>query len=437
MKKFTVLLAAMLVSVLPMTAQNVDDSAAESSAEFANDSALIYELDDYDAIKLSYTPNRFADNWEISLSGGVSLLFNGIGNSPGTTSAPETSTGYKTYDAIGGVGEISATKWFNPYIAGRIGWMTGYLPYAKSQEEEFKESQPLAVWHNYAHIDMLWDWTTQFGGYNPNRIYDAVPYVHVGIIGNPGFNVMMAGGAGLLNRFHLNNNWLINLDLRATATTARKFGLPSGIAIDVNALIGITYRFEQAGWKNTVDNPYKDVIDELQEANRELAKKRAKAETENEDAKSQREQEHKDLVKLVNAITRDTTFYGIPDTMELTVYYAINSSELSMYEKAHMNTYLRLIQLNDPDNIHMYKVIGTADAGTGAREVNERISRRRADAIKDVLVNNGVNTDNITTEIQIVEGGNVRLSRASHVIIYPVEKPKIVIPDTINLDDEE
>ena len=432
MKKFIVLLAAMLVSVLSMTAQNVEDSAAESSAEFANDSALVYELSDYDAIKVNYVPNRFADNWEISLSGGISLLFNGMGHDDNTTSAPETSTGYKMYDAIGGVGEISATKWFNPYIAGRIGWMTGYLPYQNTNS-----GCSISRWHNYAHVDMLWDWTTQFGGYNPNRIYDAVPYVHVGIVGNPDWNVMMGGGAGLLNRFHLNNNWLINLDIRATATTARKFGLESGIAIDVDALIGVTYRFEQAGWKNTVDNPYKDVIDELQEANKELAKKRAKAETENEDAKNQREQEHKDLVKLVNVITRDTTFYGIPDTMELTVYYAINSSELSMYEKAHMNTYLRLIQLNDPDNIHMYKVIGTADAGTGAREVNERISRRRADAIKDVLVNNGVNTDNITTEIQIVEGGNVRLSRASHVIIYPVEKPKIVIPDTINLDDEE
>lgn len=433
MKKFTILFAAMLVSVLPVSAQSVDETNTEKTTESVSaQPAESEEFTDYDEIKLTYIPNRFADNWEISLAGGVSILFNGMGHGEETTSAPSSGAGHQMYDAVGGVGEIAATKWFNPYIAGRIGWMTGYLPYNNTNP-----SAKVSCWHNYAHIDMLWDWTTQFGGYKPDRIYDAVPYVHVGVVANPDWNVMMGGGAGLLNRFHLNNNWLISLDLRATATTARKFGLASGIAIDVDALVGVTYRFDQAGWKNTVDNPYKDVIDELQEANRELAKKRAKAETENEDAKNQREQEHKDLVKLVNAITRDTTFYGIPDTMELTVYYAINSSELSMYEKAHMNTYLRLIQLNDPDNIHMYKVIGTADAGTGAREVNERISKRRADAIKDVLVNNGVNADNITTETQIVEGGNVRLSRASHVIIYPVEKPKVVIPDTINLDDEE
>ena len=135
---------------------------------------------------------------------------------------------------------------------------------------------------------------------------------------------------------------------------------------------------------------------------------------------TQREQERNELAKLVSSMS-NAEFGGIPDTMKLTIYYPINSSELSMYEKAHMNTYLRLISLNDPNNVHKYKVVGTADASTGAREVNERLCQRRADAIKDVLVKNGVNPANITTEIEIVEGGNAQLSRASHVIIYPVK----------------
>lgn len=420
MKKFTILFAAMLVSVLPVAAQSVDENNTEKTTESVSaQPAEGEELADYDAIKLTYIPNRFADNWEISIAGGISVLFNGMGHDEGTTSAPtDGAGGHKVYDAIGGVGEIAATKWFNPYIAGRIGWMTGYLPYKNT-----KEDCTISHWHNYAHIDMLWDWTTQFGGYKPDRIYDAVPYVHVGVVANPDWNVMMGGGAGLLNRFHLNDNWLINLDLRATATTARKFGLPSGIAVDVNALIGVTYRFEQAGWKTNVENPYKDLINELQDTNKELAKKNAQAEKENAELR-QRKQSNKDLVKLVESITRDTVFYGIPDTMQLTVYYAINSSELSVYEKAHMNTYLRLIEQNDPNKIYLYKVIGSADAGTGAKEVNERISRRRADAIKDVLVKGGINPDNITIETNIVEGGSARMSRASHVIVYPVEKPR-------------
>lgn len=431
MKKFTILFASMLVCALPMMAQafEEDDEESVDSIVLANDTVQEQAAESEgfaggDVINLeSYAPNRFADNWEISLAGGVSILFNGIGHNVGTTSAPADGLGYKTYDAIGGVAEISATKWFNPYVAGRIGWMTGYLPYAKSQEEAIKESHPLAAWHNYAHVDMLWDWTTQFGGYKPDRVYDAVPYVHVGVVGNPGYTVMIGGGAGLLNRFHLGDKWLINLDLRATATTSRKFGLESGIAIDVNALIGVTYRFDQTTWKTTVPNPYKATLDELQAAYDELARERAKAEAENAklgDSMTQREQERNELAKLVSSMS-NAEFGGIPDTMKLTIYYPINSSELSMYEKAHMNTYLRLISLNDPNNVHKYKVIGTADASTGAKEVNERLCQRRADAIKDVLVKNGVNPANITTEIEIVEGGNAQLSRASHVIIYPVK----------------
>ena len=321
MKKFTILFAAMLVSVLPVSAQSVDENNTEKATESVSaQPAEDEEFTDYDEIKLTYVPNSFADNWEISLAGGISVLFNGMGHDDNTTSAPETGTGYKMYDAIGGVGEISATKWFNPYVAGRIGWMTGFLPYKNT-----KEDCTISHWHNYAHIDMLWDWTTQFGGYKPDRIYDAVPYVHVGVVANPDWNVMMGGGVGLLNRFHLNNNWLINLDLRATATTARKFGLESGIAIDVNALIGVTYRFNQAGWENAVENPYKDVLNDLRNENKELAKKNAQAEKENAELR-QRKQGNKDLVKLVESITHDTVFYGIPDTMQLTVYYAINSS---------------------------------------------------------------------------------------------------------------
>ena len=213
MKKFTILFAAMLVSVLPVSAQSVDENNTEKTTESVSaQPAEGEEFTDYDEIKLTYIPNRFADNWEISLAGGVSILFSGIGHNDNTTSAPETGTGYKMYDAIGGVGEISATKWFNPYVAGRVGWMTGYLPYAQATNPDVKyndagKERP-TEWHNYAHIDILWDWTTQFGGYKPDRVYDAVPYVHVGVMGNPAYNVMMAGGAGLLNRFHLNNNWL-------------------------------------------------------------------------------------------------------------------------------------------------------------------------------------------------------------------------------------
>ena len=441
MRNFTILLAALLAFTLPAMSQPQDqaaeaqnDSVATVEAASGGPEAVTEDFVGDEEIEIKYAPNTFIDNWELNVAGGVSVLFNGLGHVDGTNSAPVVSGSRKFYDAVGGVGEITATKWFNPYVAMRIGWMAGYLPFGATKYI----SANVAEFDNYIHGDALWDWTTQFGGYKPDRIYDAVPYLHVGVAVNPGFNAAVAGGIGYLSRFHVAEHWIINLDLRGTMTTARKYGLESGVSINLNALVGVSYRFDKVGWKKKVENPYKDALHELRAANSELEEQRNQATEEAEklkDAVSQREQERKDIAKLVDAITKDTVFYGAPDTMEMTVYYAINSSELSSYERAHMDTYLRLISLNDPNYTHMYKVIGSADAATGTREINERTAQRRADAIREVLIQNGVDPENITTEIDIVEGGDVQLSRASHVIIYPVEKPKLVIPDSLNFDE--
>lgn len=431
---------AALVADSTMLANDSTLLENDSTMLLAEDSAL-YVGDDDDAIVLDYVPNKFADNWELSIAGGLSVLFNGMGHIEETMSAPVDASGKRQFfDALGGVGEIAATKWLNPNIGARIGWTTGYLPFRCAKENA--STHPLGAWHNYIHVDVLLDMTSLCQGVDGARIYDAVPYVHMGCVVNPVCNAGVGGGIGYLSRFHVAEHWLINLDIRGMATTARKFGCVSGIALDLQALVGVSYRFDHVGWKKTVENPYKATLEELREENALLDEKRAQVEEKNElmaDTIVQREQERKELAKLVKAITKDTAFYGVPDTMEMSVYYAINSSELSMHEKAHMDIYLRLISLNDPNYMHIYKVVGTADAGTGDRAINERLCQRRAETIKNVLIENGVDPENITTEIEVVESGDAQMARASHVIIYPVEKPKIVIPDTVNLetDDED
>lgn len=394
---------------------------------------------DPDSIKVTYVPNKFKDNWELSIAGGVSVLFSGMGHVEGTTSAPATATGYKMYDAVGGMGEIAATKWFNPYVAARIGWMTGYLPYNKSfkpiidektgkvkidqkTKEEMKEAIPGAAWHNYAHIDMLWDWTTQFGGYNPDRKYDAVPYVHVGLVGNPAYNVMMGGGVGFLNRFHINEHWLVNLDLRATATTARKFGRESGIAVDVNALLGVTYRFKEKGWKKKMYNPYGSEVRRLKEENEDLLHQVSRLRMDNDDL-ARRAQDVQTEKHVKEQVTKEI-FSGLPDTLDMTVYYAINSSKLSSYEQAHLRTYLRLIKMNDPENQHHFIVTGTADKGTGSLEYNKQLSAARAEAIKQALIDNGIKEEQIEVRTEIIPTGDAKMARASHVIMYPLPAEK-------------
>ena len=387
----------------------------------AQDPSLMMDKNNPDSIKMSYVPNKFKDNWELSIAGGVSVLFDGFRYDK------DLMPNATTYDNVGGVGEIAATKWFNPYIAGRIGWMSGYLKFSLPNGFDYyynsdgtTRRKVIHNWHNYAHIDMLWDWTTQFGGYKPDRVYDAVPYVHVGIVGNDDYNVMMGGGVGFLNRFHLGEKWLINLDLRATATSARKFGLPAGVAIDVNALLGVTYRFNEAGWKKKLYNPYGPEVRRLQEENKDLAHQVDELRMKNAEL-ARRKKADQTEVFVKEQVTKEI-FSGLPDTVEMTVYYAINSYKLSSYETAHLRTYLRLIKANDPESRHHFLVIGTADKGTGSLEYNKMLSAARADAIKQALVENGVKEDQIEVQTQIVESGDVKMARASHVIMYPLPK---------------
>lgn len=362
-----------------------------------------------DSINVSYVPQSFKDNWELSLSGGAMFLFDGF------RYTKDLMPNRSTYDAVGGVVEIAATKWFNPYVGARIGWFTGYLPFENSLKSDVKQ---FSRWHNYAHIDVLWDWTTQFGGYKPNRVYDAVPYVHVGVLGNPGYNVMIGGGAGFLNRFHLNDSWLINLDIRATATSARKYGIVSGLAVDASVLIGVTYRFKERGWKTKLYNPYGDEVRRLRDENEDCQKHLKNCLEQKEDLARIAMESQQEL--LMKEFVTSEVFHGLPDTLEMTVYYEIFSSVLTKYEEAHMRTYLRMIELNDPNREHKYQVIGTADLATGSRATNERLSLERANAIKKVLIENGVKEEHIEVKIRLISEGDVRMARASHVIMFPL-----------------
>ena len=377
-----------------------------------------------DSISVDYVPNSFADNWEINFGGGVSVLFDGLGHNALTQTKPG-------YECVGGIGEISATKWFSPYVAARLGWMSGYLPYnaTKTIPANSTWGEKTGAWHNYVHIDMLWDWSTQFGGIKNERIYSAVPYVHVGLLANPRYNVMVAGGIGLLNRFRINDHWLFNIDLRATATTARKFGLEKGIAVETDALIGFSYRFNTVGWDKKVAGASPELVRDLRSQNAELAdnysrmkaeRDRLQSELANKQLELSAEQRaHQELVgKGITVVNGQ--FQGIPDTLQLTVYFPISSHVLSVYEQAHLNSYIKLIEKNDPNHKHRYLVIGTADAGTGTEEFNQRLSQRRAEYIKSILIKAGIEEQNIQMQTQLVNEGDPKLGRASHVVIYPL-----------------
>lgn len=368
-------------------------------------------LSEPDSIPVTYVPNSFKDNWELSVAGGPSFLFNF------THSKEMNEREYKSkfFNTIGGGGELVATKWFNPFVAARLGWFAEYLNFSEDSKS----------WNNYFHFDVLWDWTTQFGGVKPNRIYTFAPYAHMGVVYNPTCNAMVAGGVGFLNSFRLAEHWSINIDLRATATSARKFGADTGIGLELTPMVGFSYRFKETGWKTKVYNPSGDEIKSLRAKNDALNENLKKAQDENEDLAAK----NAELAKRVAAAPEviDNTkevikgvFVGLPDTLSLTVYYGINSYELSPAEKLHLNTYLALISMNDSKHQHKISVLGTADGETGPAAFNQQLAADRANSIKQALLDAGVKEEMIRVDSKVLTGTSALEARASKVTIYPL-----------------
>lgn len=359
-----------------------------------------------DSVKLTYVPNAGKDNWELNVAGGVSVLFNGLRR-------PEYS-GQQFYDCIGGGGEITASKWFNPYVGVRFGWYGEYMPYLGSNIEG---AHNLARWNNYFHFDAMWDWTSQFGGYKPNRVYYFIPYVHVGVDYNPQNNAMMAGGVGLLNRFRFAEHWMLNIDLRATATSAGKFSQPHGLAIEPQALIGFSYRFNKATWKTKVKTTNTERIEALLLENQSLADLNSALMAENSNLRDRKAEIVESVQEVVVKQSEDNGKELLKKLEKLTVYYQIASTELTSVEKVHLYTYLNAIKFGDPNKELFYEITGRADTATGTPEVNEAFAQRRAESVKKQLIESGIAEDHITTKIELVNSGDCNLDRSAEVRI--------------------
>ena len=113
----------------------------------------------------------------------------------------------------------------------------------------YKQSYNLVV----PALDVMGDLASLFCGYR-ERVYSPILYIGMGIpvavsgdgdIVN-GVNMDMRGG--LLNRFRLSDAWAINLDLRFDVLEATIAG-EGNHAKAFSALVGVTYKFKDRGWK--------------------------------------------------------------------------------------------------------------------------------------------------------------------------------------------
>ncbi|MCI6211713.1 OmpA family protein [Bacteroides heparinolyticus] len=294
---------------------------------------------------------------------------------------------------------ISLGKYITPVwgVRGQLGglWQSlddqdsGYHRYCKKFGE--------------VNLDAMLNLINLFGGYKPNRAFDLYlfggPTMNLGkavdteisiqqgtgkqtyAYSEDGLKARFGATAGLGLAYNINEKWAINLEGRLGVTPSI-FGDASDCRkaeATARVNLGFAYTF---GSKKFVaaSNVDEDAINaEINRYRRELAEAQA------------------DLANCKNALANVK-----PEVREVTkevevagpraIFFRIGSAKIDDYGKVNIELAAKTLKAN-PDK--KYKVAGYCDKATGSAPFNQKLSEKRAQAVYDALIAQGVDKDQL------------------------------------------
>ena len=329
--------------------------------------------------------NSFWSNWEIGVAGGVNATawneWGGVNNQ-------------KQIGDLGWQVEGNLTKWFNPIVGARLQVAGGTLN-ASGDAQKSTWVMP--------HFDGLVNLSNWIGGYREDRVYYAklfagfgVSCVNVDTATATGF----AAAGGLINTFRVCKQLDINLELKGILTPGRD--MPAEIAsIGIgkygqmySATLGLAYRFNKRNWDKAYSQEEVDgylasiaaLEAGLADAHRnagKLAERLAAQKAATDQALKDNEALRAELAKRKTSVVSSTA-----------LFFNLNSARLLDRTKSAMQIVAETIAAAPKDQV--FTLVGHADDETGSPEYNQKLSEKRAKAVYDYLVENGVNKDQLT-----------------------------------------
>ena len=331
--------------------------------------------------KYKVVTNKFFDNWFISGGAGVQVLF---GNSINNRGAGDRLT-----PAI----NLSVGKWFTPGLGLRLQgsgisakyFTTGVGPYSESPKDKSGYYKNKLDYFNL-HGDILFNVSNVLGGYNPDRVYNFVPYAGFGwahVLDTPHSNSMTLN-FGLLNKFKVSDIVDINLELDGMAVE-RKFSGVSTRKVNVmlGATAGITVNLPQRGWQPApdIDAILANNASKLDAVNAALAQQIA----ENQRLKNQ-------LASMPAPKSTTTTVVELTDIPQ-SIFFEIGSSVMPKKQIVNLKQVADYMNANPNTNV---TITGYADSSTGTAVWNKQLSENRANTVADELGKLGVDKSRMT-----------------------------------------
>lgn len=330
------------------------------------------ETVEYSTDKFKVETNRFWSNWFVSAGGGVNLYFGDHDK--------QVKFGKRLAPAV----DVAIGKWFTPGIGVRFAYSGLSVKGATqtgihSTGEEVPGKGGYGYWltkqkfnfFNF-HLDAMFNVSNLLFGYNPNRVYSLSPYVGLGVMktNDTPKATEIAGHFGLLNSFRLCDALDLNLDIRGTLVSDAFDGEAYGRGGEgmLSATVGLTYKFKKRGWDKA-----KTVVRIDNRAINALRQQLADAEAENDRLKRALAEGNRQKAKEI--VTKASANL---------VTFPIGKATLSNEARANLSLLAEAIKSGDKSVV--YTITGYADAGTGSKRLNERLSKRRAEAVRDCLV---------------------------------------------------
>ena len=341
------------------------------------------EVDNRPAYKTEFEQDPAA-HWFIELHGGAAML-------PFGNKANEDA---EFADRLSPVVSLSFGRWHSPYFATRL---RGYAWNVYSFEKPANEVVRYQNVFGAASLEFMFDVVNYFAPYRENRVFHLIPFVGLGAhmkfysaddksgdrVGTENdYSGLLNGGLAL--KFRLGKRVDLNLEGQMMVSKNNFKGtLTAHDPADVTALVsaGLTFKLGRVAFQPITPMDYELVndlngqISSLRAQNAELSKRPVSC------------PECPDALAPATAV----------NVIENVVAFRIGSAKIDKNQMINVYNSAEAVKANGGK---IY-IVGYADEQTGTPEINMSLSERRAEAVKNALINNyGVNPDNIVIDFK-------------------------------------
>jgi outer membrane protein OmpA-like peptidoglycan-associated protein len=313
-----------------------------------------------------------SDNWFIQLGAGVNVPFFEYSDVDGSKKHHFTAA----YNA--GFG-----KWFTPYMACRLNFMGGALHWDNNDYHKMK--------YVSGQVDFMWDMFNALGGVDNDRVFSIVPFAGLGAAYawdmKPAGNIAGEGtrhksttwapdiAAGLQLRFRLCKYVDFFAEGRVQFLGDVFNGTAYGVPADLNISAIGGFSFNIGGREFSRYNPC-DYTGYISNLNNQVNDLRAALATTGAALAAAEAQLPCPEVEVAEA----TVVEAAP--LMATVRFSLNSARIVPQEKVNVYNIAQWMKENPEQNV---AIVGYADADTGTAAYNMTLSKRRAQAVYDML----------------------------------------------------